>query len=244
MKKAEGQVVTVSFFRFEGRKNKWWAFGQMGALPKLETIVPGIKFAKMLGSGAKEGFSILPNFSVYGLLLVWENEQHAETFFTNHPIPSEFAERSTEQWTVFMQNNMAHGFWDGVMPFEQQREFNSKRLVAVLTRATIKAKFLWRFWRFVPKVSSSVQDKKGRIFSVGVGELPLIQQATFSLWESSDLMMEYAYKSKYHKEVVQKTRALGWYKEELFARFEPYKSKGTWNGILPLQNYLPTANID
>ena len=71
---------------------------------------------------------------------------------------------------------------------------------------------------------------EGRIFSIGIGELPIIQQATFSLWQDAKKMMDYAYKSQFHSEVVQKTRALGWYSEELFARFSPYKESGTWEG--------------
>lgn len=51
-------------------------------------------------------------------------------------------------------------------------------------------------------------------------------------------MMQYAYTSQYHKEVVQKTRELGWYKEELFARFVPYKSEGSWEGENILSAYL------
>jgi heme-degrading monooxygenase HmoA len=45
-------------------------------------------------------------------------------------------------------------------------------------------------------------------------------QATFSLWDSGKAMQDFAYKSKYHKEVVQLTRDRNWYKEEMFARFQ------------------------
>jgi hypothetical protein len=51
-------------------------------------------------------------------------------------------------------------------------------------------------------------------------------QATFSLWESAESMMDYAYKNPKHAEMVKKTRELGWYSEELFARFQPYKIEG------------------
>jgi hypothetical protein len=43
-------------------------------------------------------------------------------------------------------------------------------------------------------------------------------------------MLDYAYTNVKHKEVVMLTRKLNWYKEELFARFLPYKFQGTWNG--------------
>lgn len=137
-----------------------------------------------------------------------------------------------------MKTTKVHGQWDGVAPFTETVDYDKKKLVAVLTRATIQPRQLWRFWRFVPPVSASVEGRAGLIFSKGIGELPLIQQATFSLWEDSEKMLAYAYQSHYHKEVVQKTRELGWYKEELFSRFHPYAAEGSWKAGNPLADYL------
>ena len=43
-------------------------------------------------------------------------------------------------------------------------------------------------------------------------------------------MLDYAYKNPKHREVVALTRKLNWYKEEMFARFVPYKFEGIWDG--------------
>ena len=67
------------------------------------------------------------------------------------------------------------------------------------------------------------------IYTKGIGEVPVVQMATFSLWKNFNAVKEYAYKSKQHKEAIRKTRKNNWYKEELFSRFHPYKSLGTWN---------------
>ena len=41
------------------------------------------------------------------------------------------------------------------------------------------------------------------------------------------------------KEVVKRTRELGWYEEELFARFHPYRSEGDWGqGATPVEEWL------
>ncbi|MEM1327019.1 MAG: DUF3291 domain-containing protein [Bacteroidota bacterium] len=237
------QCVTVSLFRYEHLRHQWWAFTQMQlAYPKIQGAA-GLQFFKMLGTGGDRGFSIFPNFKVYGLLSVWESEADARHFFDQNKAFQQFCQRSEDQWTVYLKTIKAQGEWAGENPFESTATYDSTAPVAVLTRATIYAKHLHRFWKYVPRVSKSIHAKKGLLFSVGVGELPLIQQATFSLWESSDAMIAYAYKSQYHKEVVQKTRELGWYKEELFARFVPYKSEGSWEGKDLLAPFLRPIKI-
>ncbi|HMO39242.1 MAG TPA: hypothetical protein PKC76_06485 [Saprospiraceae bacterium] len=229
------QIVTITFFRYRGLRQRWWAFGQMGLAPKALRAIQGLQFGKMLGSGSGNGFSVLPNLGVYGLLAVWDTEHDARHFFDTHPLFKTYCTQSAEQWTLFMRAVMAHGQWDGVEPFRASGQADDEQPVGVLTRATIYPRHLWRFWRFVPPVSRSVERREGLVFSVGVGELPLIQQATFSLWQSTHLMKAYAYQSRYHSEVVKKTRELGWYSEELFARFAPYAEEGSWQGLRPLQ---------
>lgn len=227
----ENQIVTITFFLHEKLADKWWAFKQMGLLPSKLASIEGIQFAKLLGSGAASGFSIFPNFGVYGFLGVWTNEQMANNFFQKHSIFDAYVNHSKEYITIFLKVAKSHGTWDGIKPFTETCPLNMEDSVAVITRATIRTKYLFQFWQNVPRVSKSVEQQNGRIFSIGIGELPIVQQATFSLWESSKQMMDYAYKSNYHKEVVQKTRDLGWYKEELFARFKPYKRSGSWQNL-------------
>lgn len=232
------QIVTMSFFQFKGPQSKWWAFQQMGLSPNLLQSVKGLSFSKMLGSGGGNGFQVWPNLGVYGLLGVWETEAAARAFIESHAFFLALEAHSKEQWTVFLRTATAHGTWDGANPFEGSLIMSDDVPVCVLTRATIKMSKLAQFWRFVPQVSRSVEHQKGRLFSIGVGELPLVQQATFSLWTNAQQMKAYAYESKYHKEVIKRTRALGWYKEELFARFIPFDSIGRWKG----QNLLEGIN--
>lgn len=232
------QIVTITLFQYRGVRNRWWAFKQMRlAYPVLETV-EGLRFAKMLGSGGRNGFGIFPNFGVYGLLCTWDSIDKARSFFQNHDLFHTFREKSEERFTVYMSTMTVHGRWEGKEPFVAGSPFREDLPVAVITRATIRTRRLWRFWKFVPNVALSMEGREGLLLSIGVGELPFIQQVTFSLWENSKLMKAYAYQSPYHAEAVRLARKEGWFREDLFARLLPVATEGSWNGKNPLKEYV------
>lgn len=224
-------IVTITFLRFEGLSARWYAFGRMGLSRRLFRHVAGLRFVRMLGSGSRNGFSMMPNFGVYGLLCSWESEQAAQSFFSDNQPFCALRNRSCDSITFYMHTTTAHGQWHGQQPFVPTHEPRPNGPVAVITRAAIRPRLMWQFWRFVPSVSASMSGFSGNLFAVGVGELPLIEQATFSIWESTDAMKQYAYRGAAHSAVIRRTRELGWYSEELFARFIPYKCAGSWPGF-------------
>jgi hypothetical protein len=192
--------------------------------------IKGLVFYKLLGSGAENGFSSKPNFGKYALLCIWESEMHATIFFEENSFFNKYKSKSAESFTVFAHAAEAHGKWDGKQPFVSTASLVIDKPIMVLTRASIRISKLISFWRKVGNVSKSLKDYDGLALSIGVGEWPLIQQATLSIWKTQAEMIDYAYKNKKHLEVVRLTRKLNWYKEELFARFIPYKFLGKWNG--------------
>lgn len=215
----------MSIFRFSGLSNKLWAFRQMGLTKFWKVNAPGLQFIKFLGAGAGNGFSMRPDLSTYCILAVWDNADAASLFISENPLFAEYLSRSSDHVTHFMHNSMSHGQWDKKTPFEKTVVFDPNEPVAVITRATIRLRLLLKFWKYVPSVSKSMEGKPGLKTAIGIGELPLIQQATFSVWESGNDMMHYAYQSPLHNNVIRKTRELNWYSEELFARFRIVK---TW----------------
>ena len=44
---------------------------------------PGLKFYKLLGTGAGAGFSLFPDFSTYSILCVWDDSKSANDFINN-----------------------------------------------------------------------------------------------------------------------------------------------------------------
>lgn len=213
------QITTMTLFTVEGLKNRFYALRNMGMWPSQVSNVSGLQFSKLMGVGSGNGFSVIPDFGRYAWMAVWESEEAADTFFASHEAWKSYNLYTSSFSTFKMKNTMAHGSWGGSNPFVAVDKFQPEKKVAVLTRATIHWKDMLRFWKDVPSVSRSLGIDKPPILAVGVGELPFRYQATFSIWENGEEMMAYAYQHAAHRRMVEKTRKIGWYKEELFARF-------------------------
>ncbi len=193
--------------------------------------IPGVRFSRIMGSGKGIGFDPRPNFHVYVILLVWDDIAALHSFFSS----SWFATYTAPCDAVFtaVQYPMrSRGAWGGINPFEPSNypttAPGAPPIRAVITRATIRFAQLVRFWRSVPASSDAVTHAVGRLFSLGIGEAPLIQQATYSLWESDDAIQQFAYRGAAHRKVISDTHRYNWYSEELFVRFVPVATIGSW----------------
>lgn len=219
------QTTIISFFKYQGRKNKWRALGRMGRPPIADKTIEGLSFWKPLGVGSGNGFSIWPDFSMFALLSVFDSENTAKAFLKSDNLKP-YTEQASGFGHVLMHTIKAHGQWSQQEPFITGTSFDPNRPIAVITRATIKPKLAHKFWRHVPSVSKSMDAYENLLFTKGIGEYPIFMQATYSLWKDGKAMMDYAYKNEKHAAMVKKTRELGWYSEELFSRFHPFESMG------------------
>ena len=212
------QQVVLSFFSYS--KNKFWAFTQMQrAIPQLQQQ-QGIQFFRTLGTGAGKGFSLWPDFSTYALLTIWESKEAATVFLTESTLMETYNNMSYSQKHFTLHTLQSHGLWGKSNPFvAEKRDLHDDEKIGIITRATLRPNRLLEFWRAVPAASKAIQNAKGVLWYKGVGEWPLVQQATFSLWNSLEEVKDFAYKSSHHAAIVKKTRKRNWYKEDLFARF-------------------------
>lgn len=233
------QIVTLTFFRYTNLNAQLWAFGMMQVAHTDLGKTTGLTFYKLMGSGKNEGFNPLPDWTTYALLQVWENEAAAQHFFEHAPLIKSYDQHSTERWTIYLRTIMARGEWSQQQPFAVSDKLQPEiPLIGVITRATIKWRQLYNFWKYVPTSHRQLLANPGLIYTKGIGEVPALQMATFSLWRNAEALKEFAYAQKEHRVAIEKTRQLNWYKEELFARFQPYRSEGSWHGVAPLQAYL------
>jgi heme-degrading monooxygenase HmoA len=198
----------------------------------------GCTFWKLMGSGKNGTFDTKPDWQQWALLAVWDAPDSFYQFHNQSFIAFWWNFFLVEKWTILLSPLQSHGKWDGQEPFGSPQIEIHNGPVAVLTRATIRFNKLKQFWANVAGVAGLMTSAPGYITSFGIGEAPLYRQATFSIWESIDDVKAFAYQSREHVEVIRKTRAENWYKEELFARFKPIATFGTIKGANPLKDHL------
>jgi len=233
-----GQIVTLSFHRFEGLRAQIWAFAMMGLARPLMARVPGIGFWKLCGSGTGAGFTPRPNLSVYAILATWPDAETARAALTGGGILGRYRSRAAETWTVLLAPTSVRGAWSGLEPFIPG-DAPSPSALAALTRATIRPSVLARFWRRVPDISAVIAHNSGVIFKIGIGEVPWLHQVTFSIWPDAGSMAAFA-RTGHHAEAIRAVRAENWFSEELYARFAVHSDIGTWNGVSPLRRLEPS----
>lgn len=139
-----------------------------------------------MGSGRDTGFRLFPDWGVYALLGVWENVQAANDFLNHSAVYKHCQKMSFEQWPTFMKPIQSKDLWSGGNPFTPSLDLDANNpLIAVITSATLKKNKLLNFWRFVPIFQRPIQRGcAGLIYTKGVGDVPILQMATFSVWEN------------------------------------------------------------
>jgi hypothetical protein len=199
--------------------------------------VPGLRFWRLLGTGhgSNTGRGADPHRTA--LFAVWEDSSHLDAFLASSLVQERQA--AADEWFVVRLLVLGgQGVWRG---FDVLGAVDTavpsaagEDPVAVVTQANVKVRHWRTFGKAGGPVSDELQSAPGLLRVAGVGEAPIGRQATFSLWRSAAELQHFAYRMPRHAEVVRRTRAEGWYGEELFARFHPFGAEGTWDGTNPL----------
>ncbi|MHB2167153.1 spheroidene monooxygenase [Alsobacter sp. R-9] len=232
------QAISISFFRFDGLAARLWAFAQMQFARGKLRRTPGIGFFKLFGTGTGEGFTPVPNFGVYAVLATWPDLETARRAVAEGRAYRDYRAHAVEHATIYLSAVASRGRWDSQEPFEVFQSEPQPSPIAVLTRATVRGRHLFRFWGRTPDISSTVRGEDHLRFKIGMGEVPWIQQVTFSVWDDPASMVSFAYRSASHGEAVKRVRSGKWFKEELYARFRILDWDGTWEGRAPIPGFI------
>ncbi|MCC1492437.1 spheroidene monooxygenase [Cognatishimia sp. F0-27] len=226
------QSVSLSLFRFGGLAARSWAFAMMGAARFSLPRVDGIQFWKLCGSGTGEGFTPIPNTAVYAILATWPDLKTAQDRIANASVFQRYRRMAEESWTLHLTPITARGRWSQQAPFEAQDDSGAGP-IAALTRATVKPAVAAKFWRRVPDISTVIGADPNVLFKIGIGEVPLLHQITFSVWPDTSSMAHFARKDGPHARAISAVRSENWFREELYARFRVAAESGQWDGQSP-----------
>ena len=206
------------------------AFTRMGLQRRSVRRLPGLQFAKLMGTGSGETFTMSDaDPKHWALLTTWANDDHAQAFDESR-VARTWNQRSKEHLMITMQPLVSRGRWSGKEPFAVPDTKAGPGPIAAITRARIKPQMWTKFWSSVPPVSLDLHEDPGVVFTLGIGEAPVGLQGTFSIWRDAKAISDFAYRRPAHAEVVRRTHELNWYAEEMFTRFQVLGVTGTYEG--------------
>jgi hypothetical protein len=194
-----------------------FAFLQMAIGRRLARRIPGVSFAKLMGTGTGKTFTPTDaDLKQWAILFVADDLNVVDgSHFTKR-----WKKRSLKVDKYMLDPISSHGKWSKREPFEITGKKHGGGPVVAITRARLKWSQSLRFWRSIPPVVVDLHQSPGLLFSIGIGEAPIGLQGTFSLWESAEALRDFAYKNAPHRAVIEDTKRFDWYSEELFARFD------------------------
>jgi len=230
------QVVTLSLYRFDGPRLRTWAFLMMGAARLMLPRVVGLEFWKLCGTGVGEGFTPRLFPDEVAVLCAWPSLAAARHRLAHAKPFTAYSRRASAEVTFFLMPTSARGSWAGVEPFRPEEDHSRGPLVA-LTRATVKPLRSLRFWQRVPDISAGIGRDPNVLFKIGIGEVPLLHQVTFSIWPDTASMAQFARKDGPHAKAIRAVREGNWFREELYARFRVLDIEGQWPGPATTQSF-------
>ena len=222
-------VVLADFMR----QHQGWGWLRLVAGSNPYKDVPGLTQVKVMGSGHGGGFSLRPSATHQGLICTFTHLDLALKFLSS-PWVQAYRDRSRECWSGVLTVQSARGHWD-----KQAWQATSLEAMdaskpaqgpfAVITRASIVPTKAMAFWRYAPAAQADLKDAAGCLLAMGLGEAPLVRQCTFSLWQDTASMLQYA-----HQGAHQVASAAAYkhqvFSESLFVRMQVLQMSGVWLG--------------
>jgi hypothetical protein len=228
-------VVSLTVWGITGRRVPA-AFTRMGLDHLHLRRAPGLRFAKLLGTGDARTFTLRDSDPLHwALLTVWDEVADADRF-TTAITHRRWNAISHERLDVRMSPISSRGRWARREPFgsiDERPQRAHVGPVASITRARLRPTRALSFWQAVPPVSADLAKVDGLDLAIGIGEAPIGLQGTFSLWRSNAALNDFAHRRRAHADVVRRTEPERWYAEELFARFAVHSVTGTFAGREP-----------
>jgi hypothetical protein len=224
---ATATVALLLLVRFHSRAVPW-GLSRLVLGEHALGRVPGLRFGRVLGSGRGGGFGLAPGLDHQGLMCFFDDEDSARAFAADAPVMRAYRDHARESLCALLRATSCRGSWGGAS-LAVTAPPQADAPMAALTRASIRLRHAARFWQHAPATHDGIARAEGCRLAVGLGEAPLLRQATFSLWDNAQAMDAYA-RSGAHLAAIHGAYQQGWFSESMFVRFAPISIEGTWHG--------------
>lgn len=182
---------------------------------------PGLRFARVLGTGREDDTGPSADLSRQAYLVVWEDRGALDRFVSEHRIARRWRQldRVIPGWHDELLLVAGHGRWGGhdLLAGLPAVEPGPGDEVIVITRARLRPRSWWRFRSVSRELADEVIGTPGLVDVIGVGELPVGLLGTISRWRSTAAIDEFLKASEPHRAAM--ALADRWFAESLFARF-------------------------
>jgi hypothetical protein len=235
----QGQQAVILLSRFRSGQSLW-GLAQLMMAPLRTITVPGLVFQKILGSGQDGGFGLRPGLNYQGVFSVFASPDQASAYLHGAQQVKAYRDHADEFFAAQLQPLSCRGAWSGFRfdsPAEalepprrespEQGGSGPPGPLASLTRASIRPDKALAFWRQSPDAESDLAHASGCALAVGLGEAPVLRQATFSLWKDQAAMDAYA-RSGAHQRAIKAAYGQDFFSESMFVRFHPVAMYGCW----------------
>jgi hypothetical protein len=203
-------------------------FGDRPRLARVE----GLRFSRLVFVGGRfsEGFTIGTVDPRRQLALcLWEDAAALERFERGSPIARRWREASDQYCELRMRPFSTHGSYCGERPLAglgSQRPCEGP--VALWTFARIPPRSLYYFWTRIRAASVRLFSSPGLVAGTAGPERLYRGAMTFTVWESLEHALDFAYRAQPHKRIVGDVRKRGLLTDSMFIRFAIETAAGEW----------------
>jgi hypothetical protein len=222
-------IVSTHIFRFRSFRD---AGRSLRTDRQRLRAVDGLRFGTFVfvGGTRSEGFTIgVVEPRRHLAVCIWEDEAALERFRDRSPIARAWRERTDEYCEVRMTPFASHGTYRGRQPLAGlDAQAPADGPVAHWTFANIPPRGLYYFWSSIRHAARKLLDSPGLIAGTAGPEHLYSGAMTFTIWESLDDSIRFAYRKRPHKRIVKDVRDRALLTDSMFIRLRPYAVEGHW----------------
>lgn len=228
-------VAIASFHLVDvGRRRAVAGLARIGLDRRELARMPGLLHARSLGAGDDGRMALSFRPDRRALFAVWSDVAALDRFLAESEVAARWA-GAASAWHVRLRLIDGHGRWAGESILDEiEPAVGGGGPVVTLTRAAIRSRALRSFVRHSRSVTRSLGGVDGLRAAVGVGEVPIVRLGTVAVWDDDHAARRASVEWADHAAAMRAAVSDDMFTESLFARFEPFDSRGTWSGRDPV----------